>query len=399
MKKAGRIISIPLLCIAMVSMIFDSKTAILGAQDGLELCVQTVVPSLFPFMVISTILTNALIGYNLPIIKQLARFCKMAPGTEGLLFMGLVGGYPVGAKCVYDSWKSGQISKADASRYLGFCSNAGPAFIFGICGSLFQNQLDVWFLWGIHILSALLVGRVINEERNSAKYTVQKSSVSFQEAIKNAANAMTSVCIWVVLFRVIIAFLRRWLLWLLSTEWRSLCEGILELTNGCATLFYVHCDGIKFLLCAMFLGFGGLCVALQTVSVVGELGTGMYFPGKIIQGIISAALAGLYASLRYHICSPAIPLVAMIVLITLAFMKKTVDFPRRFVYNEENYCEGENQCYSVRKLQSPAAIVPVEQKSMTNKSFALKEVLYPRTPSAASSYTTLASESPLSPRQ
>ena len=57
MKCLGRRISIVLPCAAMLALILDSKTALLGAQSGLDLCVRTVIPSLFPFFVISILLT------------------------------------------------------------------------------------------------------------------------------------------------------------------------------------------------------------------------------------------------------------------------------------------------------------------------------------------------------
>ena len=50
---------------------------------------------------------------------------------------------------------------------------------------------------------------------------------------------------------------------------------------------------MRFLLASVFLGFGGVCVGMQTVSVTGQAGldTGAYFPGKVLQAAISALLA------------------------------------------------------------------------------------------------------------
>lgn len=399
MKKAGRIISIFLLCVATLFLILDSKIAVSGAQRGLELCIQTVIPSLFPFMIVSTILTSMLSGCKIPILKRVSRFCKMTPGTENLLLVGLIGGYPVGAKSIYDSWKSGQISRDDARRYLGFCSNAGPAFIFGMCSNLFQNHIDIWALWGIHISSAILVGHMLKKDGNTMAKAIQNGSISLLDALKNTISAVSCVCGWVVLFRVIIAFLERWFLWSLSAQWQAACVGILELTNGCVALMPLGSDGAKLLLCAIFLGFGGLCVALQTISVVGELGTGMYFPGKILQCIISGCVAGLYASLKYHVCSPAVALIPIIIFTAIVIAKKTVAFPRRPVYNGVNNRKGEIKCCSVRKLQNPAAIVLEEQKSTKSRSYASKKVLYLQTANAANSYMIPVNESPLNLKQ
>lgn len=362
MKCLGRKISIVLPCAAMLALILDSKTALLGAQNGLGLCVRTVIPSLFPFFVISILLTDALSGSQIPFLKPLSKFCKMPKGAENLLIVGLLGGYPVGAKCVYDTWRAGHITQKDAQRCLGFCSNAGPAFIFGICGMLFSDRWVAWVLWGIHVLSALLVGNLLPAQREFASCTGYHSKTSLPQAVTKAIAAMSGVCGWVVLFRVLISFAERWFLWLVPLNWRIMIEGILELANGCTDLMAVQNEGTRFVLCASFLGLGGLCVGLQTLSVVGALGSGMYFPGKVLQCSISCCMAALFASLKYRLCSPLLPATATIMLLFFIGLKKTVAFPRRLVYNVTKDRMGGLLCYSERELQNPAVIVPVEPK-------------------------------------
>ena len=362
MKRSKKLLPIVLPCVGMLVLILDSKTALQGAQTGIELCFKSVIPSLFPFFVCSILLTGVMAGQNVPFLKPVVRFCKMPSGSENLLIVGLLGGYPVGAKCIFDSWKRGMISKEDAKRCLGFCSNAGPAFIFGMCSALFSNIMSVWVLWLIHITSALFVGNLLPGKENTTVTPPQKAGVSLPEAMEKSIGAMLSVCSWIVLFRVIIAFGQRWFLWLLPENWSITLEGLLELANGCISLSAVDAEGLRFVLSAGFLGLGGLCVGLQTVSVVGELGTGMYFPGKVLQCGISVCLAVLYASIQYGLCSPVVPVSFALAFTLLVIIKKTVDFPKRLVYNVEKNWKGDLLCYSERKSQNPAAIAPAAQK-------------------------------------
>ena len=299
-------------------MLFRSQ----GAQKGLELCIQTVIPSLFPFFVVSILLTDSLSGREVSMLKPICRFCQMPSGAECLLVVGLLGGYPVGAKCVYDAWKRGQLTTADAKRCLGFCSNAGPAFLFGMCSTLFSKPWTAWILWCIHIVSALLVGNLLPGKESSQMRSSIAAKVALSDAMAKAISAMLSVCGWVVLFRVIITFCQRWFLWLLPTNLSIVIEGALELANGCVGLRAVESEGLRFILCAAFLGLGGLCVGLQTISVVSELGSGMYFPGKVLQCAISCSLASLFVSLKYHSFSPLLPAITTILLILLAVIKK-----------------------------------------------------------------------------
>ena len=363
MKKKGQTISIIALFAAILILIFDSKTAILGAREGLTLCSYTVIPSLFPFLVLSILLTDVLSGSSLRLFKPIGKLCKMPEGSESLILIGLLGGYPVGAKSIFDSWKRGKISKNDALRCLGFCNNAGPAFIFGMCGSVFSNHLAVLHLWLIQITSALFVGAILPKAKSNEIHKTDSTKISLAAAMSKAISAMLNVCGWVTFFRIVIVFAQRWFLWLLPAGWNVVLTGICELANGCTYLAEMESEGLKLVLCTLFLSFGGLCVSLQTASVVGELGTGMYFPGKVIQCVISCFMAMIFAYIKYYQYQPII-LFSIVLLfgVTILFVKKIVAFPGILVYNVENDCNGGFLCYSGRKSQSPAATVPMEPR-------------------------------------
>ena len=153
--------------IAFLVLILDAKTALQGAYEGLNLCIQAVIPSLFPFFVLSVILTNALIGRRFPILWAVRRFCGMPDGSESLLVVGLLGGYPTGAQAVAQAYQTGRLERQDALRLLGFCSNAGPAFLFGMIAPAFGNLKIAWCLWAVHIASALLTGFLLPGDRKS----------------------------------------------------------------------------------------------------------------------------------------------------------------------------------------------------------------------------------------
>ena len=108
--------------IGMIILILDTKTAIAGAYDGISLCIRSVIPSLFPFFVLSGILTGALTGIRGRILAPIGRFCGMPRGSESILLTGLLGGYPIGAKSVAESYRNGQIDKNDAKRMLDFAA-------------------------------------------------------------------------------------------------------------------------------------------------------------------------------------------------------------------------------------------------------------------------------------
>lgn len=276
--------------LAMLALILDGKTALLGARQGVGLCLQTIVPSLFPFFFLSNLLTGSLAGLSSRAIRPFGKLTGVPKGTEPLVMAGLLGGYPAGAQAVAQSYQAGQLSREEAQNLLAFCNQPGPAFLFGMVGSLFPQKWMVWLLWAIILLSSLLTAQFFTgtqPENSSAATSFQRHP----SPLASALRATGTVCGWVVIFRVILAFLGRWFLWLVPGEVQALLTGLLELTNGCLLLADISDMRLRFLMAAGMLTFGGLCVALQTVSLLQGLSPRTYLLGKLVQTGIALSLA------------------------------------------------------------------------------------------------------------
>ena len=102
--------------IAMLVLILDSPTALSGAKNGIEICLQSVIPSLFPFFVLSILLTSGLTGQRSPIIRPLSFFTGIPQGSESIFLTGLLGGYPVGAQAVGSAYRMGVLTDTEAAR-------------------------------------------------------------------------------------------------------------------------------------------------------------------------------------------------------------------------------------------------------------------------------------------
>ena len=276
--------------IGMLILILDGKTALIGAKTGVELCLWTIIPSLFPFFVLSVLLTGAFLGQEMKILRPLGRLFSMSKGSEALLIPAFLGGYPAGAQSLAQAYGAGLMDKQAAQRYLTFCSNAGPAFLFGMLGPMFPKTWMVWLLWGIHIFSAFLVSRITPGQEVSLSLP-GGSPPSVSAAVLSGTKIMAQVCGWVVLFRVVLAFLERWLLWLIPREISIFLSGLLELSNGCCALSGIESIPLRFLLASVFLAWGGFCVAMQTASVVRGLSIRSYLRGKLLQTLFSLLLS------------------------------------------------------------------------------------------------------------
>jgi len=344
MKNRGVLIRGISAAVAMLVMILDAKTAVSSAQEGMQLCIRTVIPSLFPFFVLSGLINSCLLGQRISILRPLRKFCKIPEGTESLLVLGFLAGYPVGAQLIAQSYRNGKLSAITARRMLGFCNNVGPAFLFGMLSPLFTRTSTVWVLWGIQIASSLITAYILPVKTTEITHFSPSAPVSFPDTLQNAIRSMASVCGWVIIFRVILGFCNRWFMWLFPIGTQVLFSGTLELANGCISLQKIPQQGLRFLLAGTMLSFGGLCVGMQTASVTGNIGTGWYFPGKVLQTTLTILLSILTeplifqgdTAIRY---SPAIMVaIAFMLSITIFIVrrKKVVAFPGELLYNTGN---------------------------------------------------------------
>jgi len=295
--------------IGMLILIFDSTRALEGARDGLELCIKSVIPSLFPFFVLSALLTNSSSKKNAFPFRLFGKVLGIPENAQSLLIPAFLGGYPVGAKCVSNLYQRKQIYRKEAARLIAFCNNAGPAFLFGLVSVFFPEKSMIWMLWFIHIVSAALTAVTIPIEK--AEHPIQNCEdvVQGTSIIWPAVKAMCLVCCWVILFRIVIVFLDAWFLWMLPEWLQSLLVGVLELTNGCLALMQIQNVQQRFIICSCILAFGGICVMFQTASVTHGLPIRYYLKGKLIQTVFSFLLSSAIMMERGLIFAVWIPII------------------------------------------------------------------------------------------
>ena len=274
-------------------LILDGKSAFLAAEEGISLCIHTVIPRLLPFFFLTGLLNGTLSSEKRPFLSRICRFMGLPENASGLLIGGFLGGYPMGAKMIGDQYRLGQLGKQEARRLLYFCSNAGPAFFFGILSPLFEDLSKVLILYGIHVCSALLIGLLLPPPGKAA-FRETPVKVTPADAMESAVKAAAVVCGWIICFRILSSAAGRWILWRLPKWAEIFCSGLLELTGGCTRLNELTTWQSRFLMASALSGFGGLAVTMQTFSVLGDLPGGTYLQGKLLHAFISLILAFLY---------------------------------------------------------------------------------------------------------
>ena len=328
---------------AMIVLILDGQTALTGALKGTELCLKTVIPSLFPFLFLCSALTSALWGQSYPWLHPLTNILGIPRGGESLLLAGILGGYPAGAQVIGEAYHDERLSESDATHLLSFCSNSGPAFLFGVASHSFSEIKIVCALWIIQLLSSFFTG-ILGMHRTSNNSVFSPKTVSLSELLARSIITIYLICGWIVLFQILKEFIQRWFLWYFPEEIQVFVTGLLELSSGCSSLSNIESDALRFLICSVLLSFGGICVTMQTVSIIHHLSIKSYLRGKGLQTIISLFLSVMYLILGWIFLAVTV----LLILIFIIYRKKELDFHTHPVYNS-NTILGRKIDYAVSK--------------------------------------------------
>ncbi len=122
-----------------IGLVIFSKDNLQASKDGLSLWVTSVVPALLPFFIACELLSYTdIVNFLGRKLKKIMRPLFNVPGEGAFpLIMGIISGYPVGAKIVTNFRKNGICTKEEAERLITFTNNSGPLFIIGTVRYLF----------------------------------------------------------------------------------------------------------------------------------------------------------------------------------------------------------------------------------------------------------------------
>lgn len=270
------------------------------AEAGVRLCLGSVIPALFPFMVVSSLLMSMGFGEWLsgPLSGLMALYGIDGAGASALV-LGLLGGYPLGARTAAELYRGQLLSKEETTRLLSFCNNVNPAFLITVLGTgVFGSfQAGLW-LWLIHVAAALITGLILSGSHRRqrpaknfrrAAFRAEKLSVAMVSAAESASKGTLKVCAFVLTFSILARPCQS-----LGGTGGILLSGLLELFS---TIPLLTADRAGFMLAAGLAGWGGTSVLCQTAALLSDTDLPLWpcAAGKALQGILSAGLAALLA--------------------------------------------------------------------------------------------------------
>ena len=314
-------------------LILFPRETIHAAREGLLLWFNNVLPSLLPFLIGTNLLMGLGVVHSMGVLLEpLMRSLFGIGGNGGFaLAVGLLSGYPVGAKVTAMLRADNAIPQDEAQRLAALASNAGPLFIMGTVGSaMFGSVAAGGLLMLAHYGGWLLTGLLCQwpsgkkREKNitlhakpsfrnllrrtaDAGRTAPPLGILLRQSVADAVETLLHVGGYIVLFSVLVTALE--LLGLpgllarlaqpftRAVGWTdnalpSLLTGIFEMTNGTrmASAFGATREGL--VLAAAALAWGGLSVHAQAIGFLSrtDIAALPYILTKLVHALFSAVL-------------------------------------------------------------------------------------------------------------
>ena len=268
----------------LLFLLFHPKEALTGVKNGLGLWLNIMLPTLLPFL----ILTGALLktGNIRKLLKPSAFFWKtffgLSPAGAYVLILGLLCGYPMGAKLAHDLYINQQISRREGEYLLTFSCNASPAFIISyLSGILLKNKISAvqmiltflaadlfcmlffrFVVYRGHTVDSVCVNKIKKET-----YQQDSTGAILDVSIMDGFETITRLGGYILIFSLILACIRFY--WPFHAQSCMLFTAPLELTTGLEQIADAPLQWKSRYLASMILtSFGGFCVMAQTKSVL-----------------------------------------------------------------------------------------------------------------------------------
>ena len=264
-----------------------------GIKNGLMTSYCVLIPSLFPFLIISSFILKSNLSYYIskPLSRLTSILFKLPACTGATIILSLIGGYPIGAKLISILYEKQEITKAQAERMLCFCVNSGPAFLISAVGAIMLSSVKIGlFLFISQTIASIVTGIIVsrknppNDNLKSIARPKLNPSVGLVEAVSESINNIILICGFVVFFSCITEIMKNSPFISLPAIFLSLkyneysptlfagiIYGIIEITCGCRTIS-AAASLYNILAISALCSFSGISIICQLTSIIKKSG-------------------------------------------------------------------------------------------------------------------------------
>lgn len=297
------------LCLALLLLFLSNSDACISEMKcGLSLCAGVLVPTLFPYMIISEMLVRADLGYYLGKLleRPMRRVFGIGGSGAGALALGIVCGFPIGAKTAATLYEKSELSRRECEKLYSFCNYPSAPFVtFAVGKRLLGSTALGLFIYAVNIATGLLFGLLSADKKSSIlplceleKPRDTKSVFKiFTDSVASAAGAVISVCALVTFFTCAVGCISAFDCIRSAPVIKAVIFSFFELTSGVAACATLPSRFLAAILTAAAVGWSGMSVLMQIYSAYDGKDTVPslvpYVKSRLISSVVCAALTAI----------------------------------------------------------------------------------------------------------
>jgi len=301
MKKKLNIVIMICCIFFLIEIILNRNLVFDTVGFSLNIWITSIIPSLFPFFVISDILNNYnAINYIPKFIKNIfKKLFNVSDNSLFIFFISMLSGFPSNARNIKILYKDNKITKEESEHLLFFTHFSNPLFILGTLVVIFLNNKSLGIPILIsHYLPNFIIAFLLRKYNNPVNnYNTNnknnpKFGITFTKSIKSSIDSLLLILGTLSVFLIISTIIIN--LFKLNTINSLLIKSILELTSGLKELSMINFNNnILVILSSCILSFGGLSVHMQVINELTDTDISYrnFFIGRIFQTTLSLIIS------------------------------------------------------------------------------------------------------------
>ena len=261
---------------------------------GIKLSVLSVIPSVFPFFILSDFLSAYYTADEGLFSRAFEKVFCISKKASGAFIIGSLCGFPLGVKYAAEMYNRGEITRDECERLCSFTNNPSLAFVVSGVGLGMLGSLKYGILLYLTVLfSSIITGFFMRHKVEKIGFSIEnpKQSFNLSISIKNSAYSSLTISSYIIFFSAIIGILSE----SISSEvLLAFLSPFFEVGN--ASELISSCNAIsisqKFSLLAFALSFSGLSVFMQSISFLpSEISKKRLLISKLFQGLIALLIS------------------------------------------------------------------------------------------------------------
>ena len=288
--------------VSLIELIINKMVVFNNVSYAIKLWINSIVPSIFPFFIVSDILISYNFFNYIPrfIKRFFARIFGVNDNAVTLFFLSILSGFPSSAKNIRKIYDEGLVTVDEASKFLVFSHFANPLFILGTVSVFFLHDDNLGIVVLIsHYLPNFILGicfrgndSCLLKSTINSDFNRQSFPKVFFNSIRNSIDTLLMILGTLTCFLVMSSLFVEVVKINIYSE--AIFKGIMEMTMGLKSVSMLEISNIyKVVISSMILSFGGFSVHMQVLSFIegSDISYKIFFCSRIYHMILSGILA------------------------------------------------------------------------------------------------------------